>query len=87
MTMREGSFLMGCKEISDFLMDFLDRKLPRGEALIFRLHLLLCTNCRRYMARYKTSVDIAKNIMDDPPPVELVNLTTEFLSKRAKPKG
>jgi hypothetical protein len=84
--MSKGPFLKECKEISDFLMDFLDKKLPRGEMLIFRMHLLLCPKCRHYMTRYKSSVDIAKNIMDDPPPVELVNLTTEFLSKRAKQK-
>lgn len=84
--MNKGPLLKECKEISDFLMEFLDRKLPRGEALIFRLHLLLCPKCRHYMARYKLSVDMAKHIMDDPPPPELVNLTTEFLSKRAKQK-
>ena len=79
-------FIKECKEISDFLMEFLDRKLPRGEALLFRLHLLMCSQCRRYMSRYTNSAEIAKNIMDDPPPLELVNLTTEFLNKRTKGK-
>lgn len=80
------AFLKECEEISNFLMEFLDRKLPRGEALLFRLHLLMCSRCRRYMSRYTHSVDIAKNIMDDPPPPELINLTTEFLNKRSKKK-
>ena len=80
------AFLKDCQEISDFLMEYQDGKLPKGEALLFRLHLLMCSACRRYMSRYTSSVDIAKNIMDDPPPPELVNLTTEFLNKRTKGK-
>lgn len=84
--MRPPAFLKECKEIGDFLMEFLDRKLPRGEALLFRMHLLMCSRCRHYMSRYTNSVEIAKNIMDDPPPTELINLTTEFLNKRTKEK-
>lgn len=84
--MQKPSVFRECKEVADFLMDFLDKKLPTVEAMFFRLHLLTCPKCRNYMSRYNTSVEIAKNIMDDPPPQELINLTTEFLSKRAKGK-
>ncbi len=76
--------LKRCEDIRTFLMDYLDNELPVGDSLIFRLHLLLCTVCRRYMNKYKDSVSLAKSIMDDPPPPELVNLTTEFLHKRVR---
>ncbi len=84
--MRLPSILRDCEEIRDFLMDYLDDKIPKTDSFIFRLHLLLCFRCRRYMNRYNTSVKIAQNILDDPPPDELVNLTNEFLRKRTKTK-
>jgi hypothetical protein len=65
-------------------MDYLDNELPMGDSVMFRLHVLLCSVCRRYMNQYKTSVSLSKSIMDDPPPPELVNLTTEFLHKRVR---
>ena len=84
--MRMPSVLKDCDEIRDFLMDFLDNHLPKSDAFVFRLHIFLCSSCRQYMNRYKTSVELAQNILDDPPPPELINLTTEFLKKKGKDK-
>ena len=82
--MQMPAILKDCEDIQDFLMDYLDEKLPKSESFVFRLHLFLCSACRGYMKRYNTSVEIAQNIMDDPPPPELINLTNEFLKKRIK---
>ena len=84
--MRLPAILRDCEEIKEFLMDYLDDKIPKTDSFIFRLHMLLCSRCRLYMSRYNTSVKIAQNILDDPPPDELVNLTNEFLRKRIKTK-
>jgi predicted anti-sigma-YlaC factor YlaD len=82
--MRLPAALKDCEEVRDFLMDYLDGKLPATDSIMFRLHMFLCSPCRRYMGRYTTSVELAKNILDDPPPPELINLTNEFISKRVK---
>ena len=84
--MRLPSVLKECEEVRDFLIDYLERKLPATDTIMFRLHMFLCSPCRRYMARYNNSVDLAKNILDDPPPPELINLTNEFISRRTKEK-
>ena len=84
--MRLPSVLKECDEVRDFLMEYLDRELPTSDSLIFRLHMLLCQPCKKYMGRYKSSVELAQNIMDDPPPPELINLTNEFIRKRLKEK-
>lgn len=80
---REPTAMKSCEEVQRFLMDYLDDELPAMESLLFRLHILLCVACRRYMGRYKDSTALAKKILDDPPPPELVNLSMEFLRKRA----
>ena len=71
-----------CEEIRNFLMDYLDRELPMLDSLLFRMHVMLCTACRGYMGRYKDSTELARKFLDEPPPPELINLATEFLSKR-----
>jgi anti-sigma factor RsiW len=63
-------------------MDYLDRELPVVDSLLFRVHVMLCTACRRYMIRYKDSTELARKILDDPPPPELINLASEFVSRR-----
>lgn len=45
--------MMTCKEIAEFLGEYLDRTLPWSQRLVFRLHLLLCRDCRRYLDSYQ----------------------------------
>ncbi|MEE8397195.1 MAG: zf-HC2 domain-containing protein [bacterium] len=73
--------LKTCDEVKEFLMDFLDGRMPRLDSFKFRAHMALCPPCKRYMNRYNDSVKLAQHILDDPPPPELVNLTYEFLKK------
>lgn len=73
--------LKTCDEVQEFLMDFLDGRMPRLDSIKFRAHMVLCPACKRYMNRYNDSVKLAQNILDDPPPPELVNLTNEYLEK------
>lgn len=84
--MRLPAVLKDCEDVRDFLMDFLDNKLPATDTIMFRLHMFLCSPCRQYMGQYNNSVDLAKNILDDPPPPELINLTNEFINKQVKDK-
>lgn len=77
--MRMPAMLPTCQEVQDFLMDFLDGRLRLVESLRFRGHLLFCAPCKHYIERYKDGVALSRNILNDPPPPELVNLTQEFL--------
>ncbi len=79
--MKMPAVLKTCGDVRDFLMDYLDQKLPKGDAFKFRVHMFICPKCKKYLSRYDTSVKLAKNILNDPPPLELINLTREFLDK------
>ena len=79
------ALMRNCDDIRDFLLEYLEKRLPRFDAWAFRFHLLTCPKCRGYLERYNTSVALSQNILDDPPPSELVNLTLEFLNKRIIP--
>ena len=47
---------MSCQEVTEFLADFLDGELPLRQRLVFRLHLLMCPDCRRYLDSYAATI-------------------------------
>jgi predicted anti-sigma-YlaC factor YlaD len=69
---------MNCKEVIEFLADYLDRTLPWRQRLVFLLHLAVCRHCRRYLASYADTIRLAsvlgrESLADVPPaPAELI---------------
>jgi len=53
---------MTCKEIIEFLADYLDGTLPWRQRLSFHVHLLFCQHCRQYLASYATTVRVTKSL-------------------------
>ena len=51
---------MACKEVIDFLGDYLDRALPWRQRLVFNLHFVLCRHCRRYLASYSETIRLTR---------------------------
>ncbi len=57
---------MTCRELTDFLMDYLAGELPldaRGE---FEHHLSLCANCRTYLNQYRQTVAASRSAFPEP---------------------
>ena len=52
--------MLTCQQVEDFLLDYVEGTLPRGQRLIFDLHLVLCRECRDYLAAYRKSVELGK---------------------------
>ena len=40
--------MLSCKEVSQLVSQSLDRPLPIGKRIAVRMHLMICTLCRRY---------------------------------------
>jgi anti-sigma factor RsiW len=54
-----------CRELADFIGDYLSGELPADARAEFEYHLRLCPNCRRYLADYAASVKLGKRAFDD----------------------
>lgn len=70
---------MTCRELVDFLMDYLANELPESEAREFEEHLRACPSCLSYLESYRITVQLSKRLceFDDEPvpkdvPEELV---------------
>ena len=79
---------MTCRELTDFIGDYLDGELTPDVSAGFEHHLTLCPNCRRYIRSYEETVKLGKRAFEDdfaqvPPhvPEELVHA---ILSARSR---
>jgi predicted anti-sigma-YlaC factor YlaD len=55
---------MTCRQLIDFLDDYLCDELPLTKQAAFRLHLLLCSDCRAYIDSYRRTIAISKSAMN-----------------------
>lgn len=81
---------MTCKELADFLLDYLDGQLPAETRAVFDRHLGACPECRLYLRSYELTVTLARSAFCEPdeqaaapPPAELV--AAILASRRAEP--
>jgi anti-sigma factor RsiW len=52
---------MTCRELVEFLMDYLDAVLPEPERLCFEEHLGECPDCVAYLASYQEAIRLGKD--------------------------
>lgn len=57
---------MTCRELSDFIGDYLDGALPTETSEKFERHLNACSNCVTYLEGYRTTVDLGRRAFEDP---------------------
>jgi anti-sigma factor RsiW len=66
---------MTCRDIIEFLADFLDGGLPSEERAVFEAHLAQCPACVVYLRTYEQTIRLGKAISTHPPeepPEELI---------------
>ena len=79
---------MTCRELIDFLMEYLGGELPEAERSEFDRHLSLCSPCVAYLNSYQETVKLGKAAFchpDDPVPEEVPEeLVRAILAARNK---
>jgi anti-sigma factor RsiW len=78
-----------CRELTDFLMDYLDGLLPPDTRLAFERHLAVCPPCVAYLESYKRTTQLAAAAFADRPgpaplPPAPEGLIRAILAARAK---
>lgn len=64
--------MMTCQQLEDFIIDYLDGELPTGQKFVLELHLMVCPECRDYLAAYRQTMAIMKRVSEDErPPVPM----------------
>jgi predicted anti-sigma-YlaC factor YlaD len=71
-----------CRELIEFLVDYLERSLSADEQVDFDRHLSVCASCRAYLASYETTIRFEKTLNDtalDDAPEELIQAILDVL--------
>jgi anti-sigma factor RsiW len=51
---------MKCRELADFLMDYVSGELPEESRIHFELHITRCRNCHEYLVQYEITMKAGK---------------------------
>ena len=52
-----------CREVIEFLLDYLEGELPADRRRAFERHMAICPSCVAYMDSYQRSVRMGKAVM------------------------
>lgn len=63
---RKAPFMITCRELEEFIAEYLDHALSWRQWIVFRLHLLYCRECRDYLVSYERTVALGKAVFQHP---------------------
>jgi len=80
--------MLTCKELTELVTDYLEGRLPLGSNLSFRLHVMMCRNCREYLREMKIIVRTLGALPPDPIPPEISDqLLVVFRNWKSSPRS
>lgn len=59
-----------CKDTTEYASDYLEDGLEGPLGWRFRLHLLICRNCRRYLSQLRRTIALVGKLPAERPPTE-----------------
>jgi anti-sigma factor RsiW len=57
---------MTCREVADFLADYVSGALTADVRAQFDRHLSVCSNCRAYLATYRATIELGRRVFTIP---------------------
>ena len=55
-----------CRQVEQFLLDYLEGQVSPWTWCKFRYHLFLCDDCRQYLRDYRTAMALGRRIFANP---------------------
>ena len=56
---------MTCRQLADFILEYLEGQLPDETRSAFEHHLTLCPNCVDYIGSYAATVELGRRAFDE----------------------
>ncbi len=64
--------MISCKEMTATVTDYLEKRMPLIQRMSFRMHLMMCTRCRDYIAQMQTVVSELGHMPEEPVPDDVM---------------
>lgn len=71
-----------CRDVSEFLTDYVEGALDPAVKTQFEEHLRYCKKCSALMSQYRKTVELTRDAAEVQPPPELAEHTLQFLRQR-----
>ncbi len=55
--------MLNCKQITQSADKYLEHDLSLMQRLGYKMHLMMCVHCRRYLAQYQTTKKVVKRVL------------------------
>ena len=78
---------MTCREVAEFLMQYVDGELPAAERAAFDRHVAVCPDCQRYLASYRTTIEAERAAFANDETEAPEDLVQAILKARGSSKG
>lgn len=76
---------MTCRELNDFLADYVDGDLPRDLRRAFEDHLAKCPDCVRFVESYRATIRLERHAMARDPEVALPPSLVNAILRATRP--
>ena len=73
--------MLSCEQVNQFIIDYLEGKLPPKTRSKFDAHISMCKNCGAYFEQYNQTVTMVNENGQLEIPDDLAKLTLEFLQE------
>jgi anti-sigma factor RsiW len=70
---------MTCKELAEFLDEYVAETLESSRRAIFDQHLAVCPDCRAYLSSYRRTMQLGRQVMSDPDSPATVQVPAEMI--------
>jgi predicted anti-sigma-YlaC factor YlaD len=71
--------MLSCKELTEIATDYLEQDLRWRQRLSVRVHLWMCSHCRRYLNQMRKVIGLLRRLPKEPvPPKLLEELLPQF---------
>jgi len=71
--------MVTCRELIEFLDDYVAETLPAGVRSQFELHMKLCGPCRRYLETYRRTIDLERRALANVKPEDCDEMPEELV--------
>lgn len=84
--------MITCREFEAFIIDYLEGELPLAKRLLFKAHLAMCSECKRYLKAYQRARELGIAVFADvgpdaPPPADVPDDLVEAVVQTCRGEG
>ncbi len=65
--------MLTCRELTELVTDYLERRLTIGQRLRFEIHVGMCSHCRAYLRQMKHTVQTLGTLPEESIPSEALD--------------